>query len=189
MSDRQPLADLVDRLGRIMHGLQFASGLNPAQWEALRYFVRANRYSKTPKALANFLGTTKGTASQTLISLESKGYIRRTRCAADRRSVEIELTHEGRELMGNDPLDQIADAAAEISPAESAVLVAAIGRMVKSVCRAQALNEFGCCADCIHNCPEGTGDTAVAGCWCALTSEFLAPDETARICINFEMVA
>ncbi len=55
------MADLVDRLARIVHGIQFTSGLNPAQWEALRFVARANRNSRNPKALAKFLGVTKGT--------------------------------------------------------------------------------------------------------------------------------
>lgn len=57
------IVELVNRLGRAVHCMQFARGLNPAQWEALRFVVRANRYSRTPSALAGFLGTTKGTAS------------------------------------------------------------------------------------------------------------------------------
>ncbi len=35
--------ELLDRMSRIAHGLQFALGLNPAQWEALRFLARANR--------------------------------------------------------------------------------------------------------------------------------------------------
>ena len=71
------IANLINRLGRSIHCRQFAQGLNPAQWESLRFLARANRYSRTPSALAEYLRTTKGTASQTLKSLESKGYVRR----------------------------------------------------------------------------------------------------------------
>ncbi len=108
-SDRA--VELLDRMGRIVHGLQFALGLNPAQWEALRFLARANRYSRSPTALAEFLGTTKGTASQTLIALESKGVVKRTRRASDRRSVELEVTPLGLELIEKDPLAPVIEAA------------------------------------------------------------------------------
>ena len=66
MSECARIAALVDRLGRMAHGMQYASGLNPAQWEALRFIARANRYSRSPGAIARYLGTTRGTVSQTL---------------------------------------------------------------------------------------------------------------------------
>src|SRR5690606_124477 len=49
---------LLDRLSRLSRELQFVDGLNPAQWEALRFVARANRYSRTPTALAEYLGST-----------------------------------------------------------------------------------------------------------------------------------
>ncbi|MEE8171570.1 MAG: MarR family transcriptional regulator, partial [Alphaproteobacteria bacterium] len=73
------VSELIDRVGRVTRGLQFVNGLSPAQWEALRFIARANRYSSNPTALAKFLGSTKGTVSQTLISLEKKGYVQRLR--------------------------------------------------------------------------------------------------------------
>ena len=69
------VAELIDRLGRMTRELQYVDGLNPAQWEALRYLNRANRYSRTPGGVADFLGATKGTISQTVSALESKGLI------------------------------------------------------------------------------------------------------------------
>ena len=62
MTTPEAIANAVNRLCRIAHSLQFAHGLNPAQWDALRYIARANKYSTTPGNLAEYLGTTKGTA-------------------------------------------------------------------------------------------------------------------------------
>ena len=95
MAELSNISELVDRIGRIVHAIQFANGLNPAQWEALRFLSRANGYSRSPGALAEYLGSTKGTVSQTLIALESKGYVIRNRSETDRRSIKIELTDEG----------------------------------------------------------------------------------------------
>ena len=43
---------LINRLERIARAGAGAGALNPAQWEALRYLGRANRFSRTPAALA-----------------------------------------------------------------------------------------------------------------------------------------
>jgi DNA-binding MarR family transcriptional regulator len=60
---------------RLMRAGEHEGGLNPAQWEALRYLSRANRFSNSPIALTRFLGSTKGTISQTIEALERKGFI------------------------------------------------------------------------------------------------------------------
>src|SRR6516165_1271169 len=53
--------------------------LSPAQWMALRYFARANTFSRTPSAFAEFQATTRGTASQAIKALEAGGYLVRQR--------------------------------------------------------------------------------------------------------------
>src|SRR3546814_13923422 len=63
---------LLDRLSRLTRELQFVDGLNPAQWEALRFLATANKYSRSPTALAEYLGATKGTVSQTLLRSEER---------------------------------------------------------------------------------------------------------------------
>ncbi len=59
MTDKESLSRLLDRIGRMARGLQYCHGLNPAQWDSLRFVAQANRFSQTPGALAVFLGTTK----------------------------------------------------------------------------------------------------------------------------------
>ena len=44
----------LERLARLMRQRGHGHGLNPAQWEALRYLQRANRLSNTPGALARY---------------------------------------------------------------------------------------------------------------------------------------
>ena len=46
--------------------------LKLAQLESLHYLGSCNIYSNTPAALAEYLGSTKGTTSQTLSALEEK---------------------------------------------------------------------------------------------------------------------
>ena len=185
MSDSRRIAELADRLGRITHGLQYAEGLNPAQWEALRFIARANRDSCSPGALAAFLGITKGTTSQTLIALESKGFISRCRSAIDRRSVEICITDLGREHMGRDPLCRVREASNGLSVQDRSVLAAAMERLIRGLQRAQGLPEFGDCVSCQHFSSDSGDPDDGLRCRCALTGELLDCDEQVKICVNF----
>ena len=104
-NDKESLSRLLDRIGRMARGLQYCHGLNPAQWDSLRFLAQANRFSRTPGALAVFLGTTKGTASQTLNALEKKGYLTRVPDPDDKRVRHIAITPEGEALLTEDPLN------------------------------------------------------------------------------------
>ena len=53
------ITELVVQLGRIAHGDGYTGGLTPAQWSALRYLSRANRFSRTVSAFAEFHATTR----------------------------------------------------------------------------------------------------------------------------------
>ena len=180
--------ELLDRMGRIAHGLQFALGLNPAQWEALRFLARANRYSRSPSALAEFLGTTKGTASQTLIALESKGFVKRTRRASDRRSVDLEVTPSGLELIEKDPMGMVLDAASRLSRDDCEAMNAALGQLVENLRRSIGLPEFGPCFDCVHFCQDRVEPEAETVCRCALSHDVLPLHDLHRVCTSFQSV-
>ena len=49
---------------------QFQTGVDTAQLMALRFFARANSFSRTPSAFAEFQATTRGTALQAIKALE-----------------------------------------------------------------------------------------------------------------------
>ena len=168
------------------HGLQYASGLNPAQWEALRFIARANRYSRSPGAIARYLGTTRGTVSQTLIALEAKGYIRRLRCDADRRSLTVDLTDAGRALIENDPLCLVLKAADALDCEAQSRLADGLDGLARAVQTAKGMPEFGPCLDCVHFCPSKAEDES---CHCALTDEPIPAGETAKICVEFRSPA
>ena len=168
------------------HGLQYASGLNPAQWEALRFIARANRYSRSPGAIARYLGTTRGTVSQTLIALEAKGYIRRLRCDADRRSLIVDLTDTGRALIENDPLCLVLKAAGALDCEAQSRLADGLDGLARAVQTAKGMPEFGPCLDCVHFCPSKAENES---CHCALTDEPIPAGETAKICVEFRSPA
>jgi len=184
MTEPDAIATLVDRLSRIAHSLQFSHGLNPAQWEALRYLARANKYSTSPGVLAEWLGTTKGTVSQTLIALECKGLIRRVRCDADRRKVRLGLTEAGQELLRHDPLHRIESACRDLPMAERETMIPALTALVEGLCKREEGGGFGMCGNCCHLMSLDGG--GCDGSRCGLTEEPLAPDELTQICVNFD---
>ena len=104
----------LERLTRLIRAGEHGGGLNPAQWSALRYLARCNRFSNSPAALTRYLGATKGTVSQTLIALERKGLIAKSARPGEARSLVLTLTPAGEKLLADDPwsvLDTLLDQA------------------------------------------------------------------------------
>lgn len=176
----EQLAALVGRLSRAVHCMQYAQGLNPAQWDALRYLARANRYSRGPTALADYLGTTKGTVSQTIKALEAKGLIRRAPRRGDKRGVELELTEAGARVLDNDPLRPI-ESIAHSSCEDTKVAAEVLHRLLGGLTAALGAADFGTCKDCCHLC----GAKSSEGMTCGLTADPLDDHEVRKICHNF----
>jgi DNA-binding MarR family transcriptional regulator len=162
-------------------GLQYCHGLNPAQWDSLRFIAQANRFSRTPGALAGFLGTTKGTASQTLKALEKKGYLTRVADPDDRRVRHIALTEQGEQLLADDPLNCL-ERAIEKLPAGIAESVAAgltqICTDLQGSCGGQ---DTGICKTCGHF--QGTTDGGDMRC--GYKQANLSCEDAKKFCVNF----
>lgn len=179
------LSELLDRIGRMARGLQFAHGLNPAQWESLRFLACANRHSRTPSALATFLGTTKGTASQTLIALESKGLISRARSRFDRRVTTLVVTQAGEDLLRRDPLLSLESAVAGLPRKVATGLVDGLSRLIDELTQRHGWQSFGICVHCGHFQDPQAGETA----HCGKLKADLEEVDTRNICVYFESCA
>jgi DNA-binding MarR family transcriptional regulator len=173
------LAEQIVHLARLAHGAG-DTGLTPAQWTALRYFSRANRFSRTPSAFSDFHATTRGTASQTVKSLIALGFLTRCVNEADGRSALIEVTAAGRAKLAHDPLTDLATCIAALPEGQRAALAAALGGLATAMARARAAPIFGPCDGCSH-C-----DTTQAGpAYCRCTQTLLDAGEMASICADF----
>lgn len=180
------VAELIDRLGRMTRELQYVDGLNPAQWEALRYLNRANRYSRTPGGVADFLGATKGTISQTVSALESKGLIARTPSDRDKRVCLIDLTAEGERMIARDPVRCIETIVGSMDDRTAALMVDGLGRLMASLQIELGSKPFGVCvACCRHLAPETGCKKSEAVPKCGMTGEPLKGDAPQRICVNY----
>jgi len=178
------LTNLVNRLGRTIHCVQFAEGLNPAQWDALRYLDRANKYSRTPSGLAGYLHTTKGTASQTLKSLEAKGLVARVPHDKDRRGVLLDLTDRGREILEHDPLIQLECAAGALG-ADIDQAYDLLARLARGMEAAANQRGYGVCKECTLFCKNTFAGMDDGPHQCGLTKDPLSEADSERICVNF----
>lgn len=162
-------------------GLQYASGLNPAQWEALRYLALAKKHSRTPGALAAYLGATKGTTSQTLTALEQKGLIRRGDGIADRRSVQLDLTEDGRKLLASDPLAMLEESVANLTKTTQIGLEKSLGDLLRGLAKRCQTPEFGLCKDCVHVC----ADCAHGDSQCNFLHQTITVADSRLLCVDF----
>ena len=183
------IAELIFHLGRIASGEGLVEGLTAAQWAALRYFSQANRFSRTPSAFAAFHGTTRGTASQTIKSIETQGYLTRMRSKDDKRSVLLVLTNKAWEVLANDPFESLVRAADSLPPSVNGHFAKALQRMLDQVARERGNPSFGTCNSCKHLESDVCSREGQTLYECGFTSETLLQEELDGVCINFSPTA
>lgn len=183
--NNRAIAELVFHLGRIASGEGLSEGLTAAQWAVLRYFAQANRFSQTPSAFAAFHGTTRGTASQTIKSLEAQGYLTRMRSEDDGRSVRIVLTEKARSILANDPFESLVRAADSLPPSVQSHFANALQRMLGQVAQERGKPTFGTCTSCQYLESDGCSRNERIPYACGFTREPLRLEELDEVCINF----
>ena len=179
--EAQRTAALIERIGRLVSREAHADGLLPVQWEALRYLARANRFSRTAAAITSYLGSTKGTVSQTLKALETKGLIRKQVDAKDRRSNLLALTAKGRRYLQNDPLLETASALMELPERTRRLLGKGLEELLAVRIRAQDRQPFGECRGCLYFArrhPDGKPH------FCRLLKEELSGADAGKVCFE-----
>src|ERR1700745_1133381 len=149
MSARET-AELLLLVGRLVQADGYEGELSPAQWMALRFFARANSFSRTPSAFAEFQATTRGTASQAIKALEAGGYLVRQRSKADGRSVTLRLTRKGHEVVERDPFEALVRAVGLLDPQHKTPLAHALHQVLTTVAASGAHRRFGVCQDCTY---------------------------------------
>ena len=184
--DSRVIAELMLHLGRIASGDGLVGGLTPVQWSGLRYFARANRFSRTPSAFAAFHGTTRGTASQTIKGLVADGYLKQTRSKTDGRSVRLDLTRKARALLNDDPIEALVRAVDALPPGVRGSFSVALQRLLGGVALQTGKPLFGTCETCLHFEGDGCCQEGMNAYACGFVKEALTADELEQLCINFE---
>ena len=149
MSARET-AELLVQVGRLVQAEGYDGELSPAQWMALRYFARANPFSRTPSAFAEFQATTRGTASQAIKALEAGAYLVRQRSRADGRSVSLQLTRKGKRALARDPFEVLVRAVDSLDAKGRTAMHHALRQVLTTVAASGAHRRFGVCQDCAY---------------------------------------
>ena len=147
------LLELVERLGNLMRSELRKSGsdesLQPVHLQALIYLSKANRYSNTPQALADYLGLTKGTVSQTLLLLDRRGLIERFEDDIDRRVVRLRLSSAGEAMLAeSQPALAWQNATRNISPNRIRNATSALREALVTLQEDNEGSVFGECSSC-----------------------------------------
>lgn len=177
MMNSAPPSLLLERLARILQNDTHQHGLKPAQWEALRFLARANRFSSNPSALTAYLGVTKGTVSQTILALEKKGLVEKSSSPGDRRAVCLSLTAQGKALIEADPLLAIDAHAGEMG----GDLQDMLEKLLQEMLQARGGRPFGLCKDCVHFQRDAGGGRPH---FCGLLTEPLNDEDSGSICFE-----
>jgi DNA-binding MarR family transcriptional regulator len=170
----------LERLSRLMRQAGHGQGLNPVQWEALRYLARCNALSHSPGALARYLGSTKGTVSQTVMSLEKKGLVRKQVDAKDQRGVMLFLTEAGRATLSEDPLRHMQNDIASLSDKTRKRLDRGLETLLQQERLRQDEPSFGTCLSCRYFREAASGAPA----HCMLVNAIVSADEAQLICVE-----
>ena len=162
MSARET-AELLLLVGRLVQADGYDGELSPAQWMALRFFARANSFSRTPSAFAEFQATTRGTASQAIKALEAGGYLVRQRSPADGRSVTLRLTDKGHEVVARDPFEVLVRAVNSLNVQEQTAMRDALHHVLTTIAASGSHQHFGVCRDCAYLSGDSATRRAPAG--------------------------
>ncbi|MCU7851432.1 MAG: MarR family winged helix-turn-helix transcriptional regulator [Candidatus Thiodiazotropha sp. (ex Monitilora ramsayi)] len=152
-------------------------GLLPVQLEVLHYLYQCNRYSDTVQGVSEYLGQTKGTVSQTLKVLDSRGLLRKQPDTKDRRLVHLRITAKGEKLLVNVVPARFLVEALDSKPArETERLAEDLKDLLRAAQAARRMKTFGACKTCRFN------ESSQSGFRCGLTGESLTIPDIERIC-------
>ncbi|WP_271611539.1 MarR family winged helix-turn-helix transcriptional regulator [Bradyrhizobium sp. CCBAU 21360] len=133
------------------------AGLSDREWMALRFLARANRFSRTPTALASFLGTTRSVASQIAAVLESKGLMVRKPSAEDKRSIALCITSEGEKFLERDPINVLRDQLVTLELPDRSQLRDTLRRVLDGLDVAKRRHNADVCGRCMFLIESGEG--------------------------------
>lgn len=144
---------LIERISTLMRSEERKKyaviGLQPVHGQVLEYLAKCNRHSNTPAAVTEYLGSTKGTVSQSIQVLERKKYIEKIPDPEDRRVVHLVLTEQGEKVIsGLKPLQVFAEAEQQVTSQQFDSIGTALNVTLSALQRANNSKSFGLCRTC-----------------------------------------
>lgn len=160
-----------------------SSNLAPVHWEALRYLERANEFSRSSAALTAYLGSTKGTVSQSIKALEQRGLISNKPSAKDKRKNYLSLTRRGKEMLQKDPIAHFTQSIDALPKEDADQFRTSLEKLLLTRLELQGRQPFGLCRNCVY---FGKNHEKGAPHFCKLLEERLSEPDSEKIC--FEQV-
>jgi len=186
-----PAREAIDLLMQAANSWHFDGtrhGLRDREWMVLRFLARANRFSATPSALAEFVGSTRSAASQMIKQLEGKGYLERRRSAEDQRSMTLSVTSRGEKFLARDPINPLVNAVGALE-AGGTNLRDILRHVLDRLGTTQHRHHADLCRECMFltksRAAEATGKAA-AEFTCRFFRATLKSEELDLLCLNFE---
>lgn len=178
MTNAPHIQSMIKRLARLEAAEMWSDGLNPAQRAALEYLGQANRFSRAPSHVAEYLGSTRGTVSQTLKALLRKGYVVEERSEEDKRSIWFDLTPQGEAALKRQ--SSLARSLNALSPGETSALESTLKATLKGALTHNGQKPFGVCKTCKYFQSHRKGPSE--GGHCQLLDVDLTGPGTEKIC-------
>ena len=152
--------------------------LQMVHFQILEYLSFCNKYSDTPAAIANYLGITRGTISQTLMILEKNEFIEKIQDSADKRVFHIALLDKGQTILSKAQPAELFAKASVLIESDSAIMdnQAIFVKALIALQKANNSYSFGVCKTC-KNFSQNS-----SGFFCQLTQETLSETDSKKIC-------
>lgn len=172
---------LIERISSLLRSEErkkyAAIGLQPVHGQVLEYLAKCNKYSNTHAAVAEYLGLTKGTVSQSIQILERKSYLQKTTDSQDGRVMHLSLTESGRKLIEElKPLDIFKQAEVLVNHQDFYSIENALQSTLGLLQKINHAKSFGLCRSCDYFA------VAANHFQCRLTAEDLDREDTDKIC-------
>ena len=180
--------ELLEQAARILWFEGTRHGLRDREWMALRFLSRANPFSRTPSALASYVGTTRGTASFIIGELERLGYLERKRSATDKRSVMLSVTQQGKKFLVRDPVNVLVEAITVLEDEAKVSFRDALRHVLDQSDAAEQRHHTDVCKRCIflREDRSTTDSRTTAEFSCRLFRAPIAEAEVDLLCTSFE---
>ena len=178
------LFDTLERLANLQMAAFYRNpqlkALPAVQIQIIYYLARCNTYSNTPGAVAEYLGLTKGTVSQSLGRLEHGGWLEKCSDLRDKRLVRLALTARTRDAIASAleaaPLAQVQ----QRLPGGGTELEQQLQGLLREIQQQQGGRIFGECRYCRFHHRQGNQSQ------CGLTGDLLDTENSGQICREFE---
>lgn len=185
--DKIRIASLIERIGNLLRSVERASGANSGLQSVhiriLSYLSQCNRYSNTPAGVTEFIGSTKGTTSQSINILEKRGFIDKRPDKEDGRVIHLELTAKGQSFIDDEfPPSEFKDALDTLNSSDADSLALLLTKLLIQFQQNNSGKLFGVCHTCNHFRKFALSNSHQ----CGLTLEPLSEEESLQICREYE---